>query len=131
MICMHHDMSPDQLRIALSARNPKRWTEKKLATMSESEIRAAMQTWRARGFQKSDISAMSDQQLRGALASVCPGLHSEQELASLDEDDLRRQLHERTRAHLRYYDKSDLEGMQADELRSFTLILVHANIHIH
>ena len=61
---------------------------------------------------------MSAPQLRSAFASVCPGLRSEEELEALDEDELRDQLREHTRAHVRYYGKSDLVGMDADQLRS-------------
>ena len=111
-------MTADQLRIALNARNPTRWTKDKLAAMGEKELRIAMGTRRARGFQKADISGMSVPQLRSALASVCPGLYSKDELAALDEDELRHQLRKHTRAHLRYYGKSDLAGMDADQLRS-------------
>ena len=111
-------MTSDQLRIALNARNPTRWTKDKLATMSEKDLRTAMRARRARGFQKADIGDMSAPQLRSAFASVCPGLHSEEELEALDEDELRDQLREHTRAHVRYYGKSDLVGMDADQLRS-------------
>ena len=85
--------------------------------MSESELRAAMRTRRARGFRKEDIGDMSDPQLRSALASVCPGLYSEKELAAMDEDELRLQLRQRTRANVCYYDESDLAGMDAEQLR--------------
>ena len=110
-------MTSEQLRVALAARNPRRWTKKKLAGMTESGLRAAMRTRRAKGFRKSDICGMSAVQLRSALASVCPGVYSEEKLEALDEDELRRQLRQRTRANLCYFEKSDIAGMDSEQLR--------------
>ena len=87
--------------------------------MTEAQLRLALQARLQHfGFMLADVAIMTPTQMRTALASVCPGLWTSEELKAMDEDELREQLSKRLRAGVRYFDRSDIECMDNDQLRA-------------
>ena len=109
-------MSTEQLHAALRARG---WTSERLESATDAQLRLALQARLQHcGFTVADVGIMTPVQMRTALTGVCPGLWTKEELAAMDEDELRKQLTKRLRPGVRYFDASDLENMDNDQLRA-------------
>lgn len=120
MHCLHtadaNSMSRKQLHAALRARG---FSTERLESMTDAQLWMAVQTRLQHcGFTRRDIDLMTPTQLRTALAGVCTGLWTTAELAAMDGDELRQQLTKRLRPGVRYFDKSDVENMDEDQLRA-------------
>ena len=109
-------MSSERLRAALHARG---WPMHRLESMTDAQLRIAVQMRLQHcGFTRRDVDLMTPIQMRTALAGVCPGLWTTAELAAMEENELRQQLARRLRPGVRYFDKSDVDNMDDDQLRA-------------
>ena len=121
-------MTADQLKEFLHARNPGRWSKKRLASMSTKQLRGFARTRRNGGFTIKDVFTMTPTQMRRALARVCPGLWTEDELKAMGEYALREALLHRLQPGVRYYGESDLAGLSTQQLR-VALILQQPGVY--
>ena len=121
-------MTADQLKEFLHARNPARWSKKRLAPMSIKQLRGFAHTRRNGGFTIKDVFTMTPTQMRRAAIRVCPGLWTEDELKAKDEHALREALLHRLQPGIRYYGESDLAGLSTRQLR-VALILQQPGVY--
>ena len=115
-------MTADQLKVFLHARNPERWSRKRLDSMTVKQLRGFAHTRRNGGFTIHDVFAMTPTQMRRACQRVCPGLWAGEDLNAMDEHALRQALLHRLKAGVRYYGESDLAGLSTEQLRTALML---------